>query len=52
MVARRVRAREPRRTRGTAEVITPPSLVEVLRARWEPVVPLFHPSADGREAQR
>jgi hypothetical protein len=40
-------AREPRRTRGTAEVITPPSLVAVLRAGWEPVVPLLHPSADG-----
>src|SRR6185295_1653013 len=26
-------------------VITPPSLVAVLRAAWEPVVPLLHPSA-------
>jgi hypothetical protein len=26
-------------------VITPPSLVEVLRRGWEPVVPLTHPSA-------
>jgi hypothetical protein len=26
-------------------VITPPSLVDVLRAGWEPVVPLVHPSA-------
>jgi hypothetical protein len=26
-------------------VITPPSLVEVLHAGWEPVVPLLHPSA-------
>jgi hypothetical protein len=26
-------------------VITPPSLVGVLRAGWEPVVPLLHPSA-------
>jgi hypothetical protein len=40
-------AREPRGARGTAEVITPPSLVEVLRAGWEPLVPLVHPSADG-----
>jgi hypothetical protein len=30
---------------GAAEVITPPALVEVLRAGWEPVVPLLHPSA-------
>jgi hypothetical protein len=30
----------------TAEVslLTPPSLVEVLRRGWDPVVPLFHPS--------
>jgi len=28
-----------------AMVITPPSLVEVLRAGWAPVVPLLHPSA-------
>jgi len=26
-------------------VITPPSLVAVLRAGWEPVIPLVHPSA-------
>jgi len=31
--------------RGNATVITPPSLVEVLKAGWSPVVPLFHPSA-------
>ena len=36
-------SREPRPTRGDADVITPPSLVEVLRAGWEP---LLHPSAD------
>jgi hypothetical protein len=30
--------------RGTT-LITPPSLVEVLRACWRPLVPLFHPSA-------
>jgi hypothetical protein len=29
---------------GAATVITPPSLVAVLRAGWEPLVPLFHPS--------
>jgi hypothetical protein len=28
-----------------ARVITPPSLLAVLRAGWEPAVPLFHPSA-------
>jgi hypothetical protein len=28
-----------------ALVITPPSLVSVLRAGWQPVVPLLHPSA-------
>ncbi len=26
-------------------LITPPSLVEVLRTGWEPVVPLLHPTA-------
>jgi hypothetical protein len=31
----------PRRT----TLITPPSLVEVLRAGWRSLVPLFHPSA-------
>jgi hypothetical protein len=35
----------PRPVRGTAEVLTPPSLVAVLRAGWEPLVPLVHPSA-------
>ena len=28
-----------------AALITPPSLVAVLRAGWSPVVPLLHPSA-------
>ena len=36
----------PRPPRGTVAVITPPSLVEVLRRGWDPVVPLLHPSAD------
>jgi hypothetical protein len=35
----------PRPSRGRATVVTPPSLVEVLRAGWDPVVPLLHPSA-------
>jgi hypothetical protein len=34
-----------RRRSGEATVLTPPSLVEVLRAGWDPAVPLFHPSA-------
>ena len=37
------RVRAPARAR--VRVITPPSLVAVLRAGWEPVVPLLHPSA-------
>lgn len=37
-------ARRP--ARGAATVITPPSLVEVLRAGWDPAVPLLHPSAN------
>jgi hypothetical protein len=35
-----------RRPRGeSAVVITPPSLVAVLRTGWQPLVPLLHPSA-------
>jgi hypothetical protein len=30
---------------GTAVLLTPPSLVAVLRARWNGAVPLLHPSA-------
>jgi hypothetical protein len=37
------RSSRPRRERAT--VITPPSLVEVLRSGWDPAVPLLHPSA-------
>lgn len=37
--------RRPRPSRLQALLITPPSLVEVLRAGWEPVVPLLHPSS-------
>jgi hypothetical protein len=32
---------------GEAVVVTPPSLVSVLRAGWDPAVPLLHPSATG-----
>jgi hypothetical protein len=34
-----------RPTRGAGLLITPPSLVAVLAAGWDPVVPLFHHSA-------
>jgi hypothetical protein len=39
--------RRPRHARQQALLITPPSLVAVLRAGWQPLVPLLHPSADG-----
>jgi hypothetical protein len=39
-------ARMPRPTREQALVITPPSLVCILRAGWQPLVPLLHPSAN------
>jgi hypothetical protein len=38
-------ARRPRAA-GTATVITPPSLVEVLRTGWSGAVPLLHPTAE------
>jgi hypothetical protein len=38
--------RAPRPSRQQAHVITPPSLLSVLRADWRPLVPLLHPSAD------
>jgi hypothetical protein len=37
--------RTPRPVRGDAITLTPPSLVAVLRAGWQPAVPLLHPSA-------
>jgi hypothetical protein len=36
--------REPRPAGGPARVVTPPSLVGVLRAGWQGAVPLLHPS--------
>jgi hypothetical protein len=33
------------RPAGSVSLLTPPSLVAVLRAGWEPVVPLLHPAA-------
>jgi hypothetical protein len=38
------RIRRPPRAR--AELITPPSSVEILRVGWQPSVPLFHPSVE------
>jgi hypothetical protein len=39
-------AEAARRERGArARLVTPPSLVAVLRTGWEPVVPLLHPTA-------
>ena len=37
--------RQPRATADNAIVLTPPSLVSVLRSGWDPVVPMVHPSA-------
>jgi hypothetical protein len=37
--------RRRRPARGAATVITPPSLLALLTAGWEPLVPLLHPSA-------
>jgi hypothetical protein len=36
----------PRPAREQARVVTPPSLLEVLRSDWQPSVPLLHPSAE------
>jgi hypothetical protein len=38
-------ARRRRPTRQQALLITPPSLVVLLRCGWQPLVPLLHPSA-------
>ncbi|HEY1566915.1 MAG TPA: hypothetical protein VGF68_07850 [Solirubrobacteraceae bacterium] len=41
-----VAARRPRPATGTALAVTPPSLIEVLRAGWDPAtVPFLHPTA-------
>jgi len=34
-----------------ARVITPPSLVAMLRSGWQPLVPLFHPTARAEKAR-
>ncbi|HET6171087.1 MAG TPA: hypothetical protein VFD90_00695 [Gaiellales bacterium] len=38
--------RLPRPRDATATVITPPSLLAVLRSNWRPLVPLVHPSSE------
>jgi hypothetical protein len=38
--------------RGRARLLTPPSLVELLRTGWQGVVPLLHPSARKGDAAR
>jgi hypothetical protein len=43
------RISRPRGERAT--VITPPSLVEVLRSGWAPIVPLLHPSAEASDVR-
>jgi hypothetical protein len=40
-------AGRPRPRGGSAQVLTPPSLLSVLGAGWDPLVPLVHPSASG-----
>jgi hypothetical protein len=35
----------PRPANARAVLVTPPSSVEILRAGWQPVVPMLHPSA-------
>ncbi len=37
--------RVPRPANERAALVTPPSLVSVLHAGWQPLVPLLHPSA-------
>jgi hypothetical protein len=44
----RYAVRRPRPARRDALVITPPSLLAVLRSGWKPLVPLVHPSAFAR----
>jgi hypothetical protein len=38
--------------RGSPKLITPPTLVEVLRTEWHPLVPLLHDSAGWRAPSR
>jgi hypothetical protein len=41
------RDRHRRPATGRATLITPPSLLALLRSGWTPIVPLLHPSAEG-----
>jgi hypothetical protein len=43
--------RRPRPARRGAVLITPPSLIAVLRAPWRSLVPLLHPTADAYAAE-
>ncbi len=45
----RDRRRRPRH--GSATVITPPSLIAILRGGWSPSVPLLHPSSEPSPAE-
>ena len=45
-------ARRPRLACQRAPLLTPPSSVEILRAGWQPLVPLLHPSALAISAAR
>jgi hypothetical protein len=38
-------ARKPRPAAQQARVITPPSILAILRSDWESLVPVLHPSA-------
>jgi hypothetical protein len=40
------RRRRPRPAGARMTVLTPPSLIELLRGDWEPLVPFIHPSAE------
>jgi hypothetical protein len=44
-------ARAPRAVGRDAALLTPPSLVAVLRSGWQPLVPLLHPSAGDSAAR-
>ena len=44
--------RKRRPARQQAQLITPPSLVAVLRSGWQPLVPLLHPSVTRADVRR
>jgi hypothetical protein len=43
------RTQQRRPARGSATLITPPSLLALLERDWTPVVPLLHPTAIGSD---